>query len=362
MFTEEFELDGHKFGTLAVESKSPNRKEINQILLEMNSAAHCKQFTDEGKMYQKSTLYRCFCGSFIISTFLFVDLWLYVHHDQIKGQLCKSIIEDSTIRNANWNSSGLSTTRTVQRSFLKYGSELSSVEYLASSEHYDDSASRQSSDISATLEPDISATLEPEPAPHRSGRQCEAEIDSEDRKSPSVHQSQEEEATTATFIRKDCYELEDTASVTSSVTTNVSPIVTTKQNRAVKFPHEESYLRTCKTDHKENIRQQPLPSTMDWINSMSKSKLSDVACSIDKSCTSDSNDNGSVSQTLPTTTMTSRRNILAALNKKRSATSDATVKDATTSADAANARFGIPAGYSKNCLDSFGGINRKRAT
>ncbi|KAG4067073.1 hypothetical protein HA402_000064 [Bradysia odoriphaga] len=140
-FTEEFELEGHKFGSLVIESKVAIRKEINQILVEMSSAAHSDHYSDE-------------------------DLWSYVHGALLKSQLHQSILDGSRTRVAKSNSNVV-PTRTVQRAFLKYGSEMSSIENIAPSEYFDDTASRISSDISNTLEPEV--------VPHGSGREAESD-------------------------------------------------------------------------------------------------------------------------------------------------------------------------------------------
>lgn len=48
LFTENFELSNHKFGSLAIESK--NGKDINRILLAMNNVAHTDQYTEAGNV------------------------------------------------------------------------------------------------------------------------------------------------------------------------------------------------------------------------------------------------------------------------------------------------------------------------
>ncbi|XP_037033330.1 uncharacterized protein LOC119072251 [Bradysia coprophila] len=305
-FTEEFELENHKFGALAIESKAKERKEINQILLEMNSAAQSHQYSDE-------------------------DLWPYVHSVLLKSRLYRSILDGSHTRVAN-SDCNVGPMKAIRRAIL--GSEMSSIENLTPSEYFDDTASRISSDVSTTVEPEV--------VPYGSGREAE----SDEKRKPSVSKFRNDVSK-----GNDCYDLSDTPSIISK-----------ENHRQRSATHEECYLRACKRDDTKNVRQQPLRSTMDWINSMNKSKLSDIACRSDtsaRSSTTDLSDNCSIKQTSPaSSTTTSRRDILAALTKKGSVT-DAAVE---SSVKAQNPRFGIPAGFSKNCLNSFGGMNRNSAT
>lgn len=256
--------------------------------------------------------------------------------------MCESILDNSSLRVANLNSN-VAPTKPVQRAFLKYGSEVSSVENLnlPPNEYFDDTASRQSSDISTMMES--------EAVPDETIRKSEAP--SNDDAKPTISQIQNDRPKS---------EFHKNLTQPSSLdTSETASALDSQEKRDQIYINARCYLRTCRRIETPNIRQQPLRSTMDWIDSMSKLRLSNTPSKSDKSCASSStissNENSSINQTSPSSATKSRRNMLAAFSKKEPE-SDATV---TNSENVANRRFGIPAGYAKNCLGTFGGMNRR---
>lgn len=52
-FTEEFELSKHKFGLLAIQSRSDKIVVINNALVEMEKGGHTTADSEEGKLHKR---------------------------------------------------------------------------------------------------------------------------------------------------------------------------------------------------------------------------------------------------------------------------------------------------------------------
>lgn len=125
----------------------------------------------------------------------------------------------------------------------------------------------------------------------------------------------------------------------------------------------ECYLRTCEIESTKKLRR-PFESTMNWINSMRKSTSSDTMSECNKPVSSiiNSKDNIRSDEPSPTLSMTStitvsRRNMLAKLAKKESMSESTNIVHSFKNSVK---HCGVPAGYAKNRLDTFGGPSNKK--
>lgn len=239
----------------------------------------------------------------------------------MESQLYHSIINGSSYSTAKYNDSTI-PMKAVSRLSIRSGSELSSGANSAFNEDFDTSASHRSS-------LDIPTTVEPEGKPFRKSSHFRRHLESMQRDSSETVVSAESE------VSQD--DLGNTSNNNSS----------THKESGSNLEDSECYLRKCRTTALTKIvRQQPLESTMDWINSMNKTS-------------SENNDlqRHQSTQNAPVIAAGKRRNLLAA----KLGTNETVSKSTTSgnkSENPAEKRFGIPAGYAKNCLDTFGGMNR----
>lgn len=196
---------------------------------------------------------------------------------------------------------------------------------------FDDSVSRQSFDTSTMIETEIKSSGSS--MIDRSGR------DSETPRCDNLR------GITSNLTN---LSIQSKAEVSSSIANSEGQChgdsVSTASSSTVSSSHRpngsyECYLHTYQIYGTKELKQ-PLESTMNWIHSMCKS--TGVPSPINAPST---------------TTTVSRRNMLANLAKTVHTTDSANNGESSKNYIK---NFGVPAGFAKNCLDTFGGLSSKK--
>lgn len=256
---------------------------------------------------------------------------------------------------------------------IKSDVEIPSIKNLAPTELYEDfddsvsQISRHSSNTSTMLETKSSTSS----IIHQSGRDSEEErcerAAVSNFKKLSIHPAAAGSLGISN-LKGECYDdfddsvgraLSSTAQGTSS--SSSSHIY---RNKDMDKKDYECYLRSCKIESTKKLRR-PLASTMNWINSMRKSTSADTMAEYNKSVVSSINnlkdnirsDPPSPALSMTSTTTVSRRNMLAKLAKKESMSESTNIVHSFKNSVK---HCGVPAGYAKNRLDTFGGPSNKK--
>ncbi|KAJ6646586.1 hypothetical protein Bhyg_01799 [Pseudolycoriella hygida] len=317
-FYEEFQLSDHKFGYLAMKGK-----DVNNILLQMNNVALCRDYCEEELLSNFK-----FSNSFLLSYFL-LDLQFYVCKDRLEASLQESLINGSTIRNEKVNKSSqpLKSLHTQ----IKSESNVSSTDHLQ--EDFDDSVSRHSS-IATMPDTDTKSSA--------SSRVQSAQEDTEEHSNVSkpslpLIQTNVNGSSHKNNLRSQCYDESDVSSSTNSANGNSS-----KERLSQTY---ECYLRSYRISPK--ITRKPKDSTISWWRQMNRSMSDNTPV--------EENDNLQAQTSLPAASSVNtnrHRNMLAKLSSNNTAACVNNVKNSNL--------FGVPAGYAKNCLNTFGGLTSKR--
>lgn len=229
------------------------------------------------------------------------------------------------------------------------GSEMSLIENsMTNNEDFDDSVSRQSFDTSTMLEIETKSSgsstitrsgLKPQAARCDNPREIESNFTN-----LSIQSKAEVLSSVANSEEQSLDDSVSTALSSSATAENSTSSSSSNSLNGSDMSVYECYLRTYKIDFSKELRE-PLESTMNWIKSNS---------------TENSNNKRRTDQpspNAPSTSTVKRRDMLASLVKKEHTTESTYIAKHSKKY---TKHFGVPAGYAKNCLDTFGGLSSKK--
>lgn len=289
----------------------------------------------------------------------------YVSDDCLENQLYQSLNDGPSIP-ATKLSKPMNFSKRLSDSSTRTKREMSSTNNLAASESYDDTAS--TSNDSHIIRDCMTR--------RRGGRT--GTLYSKSSRATSLSNSNNLSTSVMSLnidnSENECHDdFDDSASIAMSTVTITNE---TRSSSSLSYRNEsrasysendyECNLRTCSTVGQVKLRP-PLQSSINWINSMCKSEdnksfVSSINNSNEIECTSQKSPPPDMSTTTKRRSTVAKKecnnNEATSFNDVNSNYSKPNTKTANN-LDWRQKNYGVPGGYAKNCLDTFGGMTRR---